>query len=92
MFESAIGAYIVNGTVAGRYKTYYWRDAKGKEVDYVLEKNGQLLAIEVKSNADDSNSGLGEFRKQFPNTKAIIVGDGGLKAEDFLQMKPEALF
>ena len=92
LFESAIGAYIVNGAVAGRYKAYYWRDAKGKEVDYVLEKNGQLLAIEVKSNADDSNSGLGEFRKQFPNAKAIIVGDGGIKAEEFLQMKPEAMF
>ena len=92
LFESAIGAYIINGEVAGRYKTYYWRDAKGREVDYVLERNGQLLAIEVKSNDDDGNSGLGEFRKQFKDAKAIIVGEGGLKAEEFLQMKPEMLF
>lgn len=92
LFESAIGAYIINGATAGRYKTYYWRDKTGREVDYVLEKNGQLLAIEVKSNIDDSNSGLGEFRKQFKNAKALIVGEGGLKAEEFLQMKPEMLF
>lgn len=92
LFESAIGAYIINGATIGRYKTYYWRDKTGREVDYVLEKNGQLLAIEVKSNTDDSNSGLGEFRKQFKNAKTLIVGEGGLKAEEFLQMKPEMLF
>lgn len=88
LFESAIGAYIINSANAGRYKTYYWRDKAGREVDYVLEKNGHLLAIEVKSNTDDSNSGLGEFRKQFKNAKALIVGEGGLKAEDFLQINP----
>ena len=92
LFESAMGAYIINGATAGRYKTYYWRDKTGREVDYVLEKNGQLLAIEVKSNTDDSNSGMGEFRKQFKNAKTLIVGEGGLKAEEFLQIKPEVLF
>ena len=92
LFESAIGAYIINGATSGRYKTFYWRDKAGREVDYVLEKNGQLLAIEVKSNTDDSNSGLGEFRKQFKDAKALIVGEGGLKAEEFLQIKPEMLF
>ncbi len=92
LFESAIGAHIINGAVSGRYKTYYWRDAKGKEVDYVLEKDGMLLAIEVKSNTDDSNSGLGEFRKQFKDVKALVVGEGGIKAEDFLQMNPVTLF
>ena len=35
---------------------------------------------------------LSEFRKQFKNAKALIVGEGGLKAEEFLQMKPEMLF
>lgn len=56
-----------------------------------MEKNGQLLAIEVKSNTDDSNSGLGEFRKQFKNAKALVIGEGGLKAEDFLQINPVEL-
>ena len=60
-------------------------------MDYVLEKNGHLLAIEVKSNTDDSNSGLGEFRNQFKNAKALVVGEGGLKAEDFLQINPMEL-
>ncbi len=53
-----------------------------------LKNNNNIFAIEVKSNTDDSNSGLGEFRKQFKNAKALVVGEGGLKAEDFLQINP----
>jgi len=56
-----------------------------------LKNNNNIFAIEVKSNTDDSNSGLGEFRKQFKNAKALIVGEGGLKAEDFLQINPVEL-
>lgn len=92
LFESAIGAHIINGAMTGRYSTYYWRDEKGREVDYVLEKNGKVLAIEVKSNTDDSNSGLGEFRNRFKDIKAFVVGEGGIKAEDFLQINPVELF
>ena len=49
------------------------------------------MTAKVKSNTDDSNSGLGEFRKQFKNAKALVVGEGGLKAEDFLQINPMEL-
>ncbi|MBO7495576.1 MAG: ATP-binding protein [Salinivirgaceae bacterium] len=91
LFESAIGAHIINCAAAGRYTTYYWRDAKGREVDYVIERNGATLAIEVKSNADTTNSGIAEFRKQYKNARTLVVGDGGLKAEEFLQMNPGEL-
>lgn len=92
LLESAIGAHIINCAVEGRYKTYYWRDEKGREMDYVLEKNGHLVAIEVKSNSDVSNSGMEVFRKTFSNANVIVVGDGGLPAEDFLCMNPSELF
>ncbi|MDD5914634.1 MAG: hypothetical protein PUC56_01875 [Bacteroidales bacterium] len=35
------------------------------EVDYVMEKKGQFIAIEVKSNDDRTDPGLSEFRKRF---------------------------
>ena len=92
LFESAIGAYIINKATAGRYKIYYWRDKTGKEVDFVLEKNGKLLGIEVKSNTDDSNSSMVEFRQQYKDAKAFVVGEGGIKAEDFLQINPGEMF
>ena len=88
LFESAIGAHIISNSYAGDYNVYYWRTKPGCEVDYVLEKQGHLLAIEVKSNDDPGNTGLTEFKAQFKPYLALVVGDGGMNAEDFLSLNP----
>ncbi|MDQ9750357.1 DUF4143 domain-containing protein, partial [Acinetobacter baumannii] len=31
------------------YKTYYWQSERGAEIDFVIQRNGQLIPIEVKS-------------------------------------------
>lgn len=92
LFESAIGAHIMSNAYAGDYKVYYWRTKPGSEVDYVLEKKGRLIAIEVKSNSDSGNEGLVEFKTQYKPYVALVVGDGGMKAEDFLSINPADLF
>jgi predicted AAA+ superfamily ATPase len=30
-------------------RLYFWRDRSGREVDFVLEKNGVLVALEIKA-------------------------------------------
>ena len=92
LYESAIGAHIISNAYAGDYKVYYWRTKPGCEVDYVLEKKGRLVAIEVKSNDAPGNQGLIEFKAQFNPHLALVVGDGGMKAEDFLSTHPADLF
>ncbi|MBR6346682.1 MAG: ATP-binding protein [Bacteroidales bacterium] len=92
LFESAIGAHILSYAYAGEYKVYYWRTNPGCEVDYVLEKKGKLVAIEVKSNDDDWNDGLSEFKETFKPYLSIIVGRSGIPAEDFLSTDPVYLF
>lgn len=92
LFESAVGAHIVSYAYAGEYKVYYWRTKPGCEVDYVLEKQGKLVAIEVKSNDDDWNNGLVEFKEAFKPYLSLVVGRGGMQAEDFLSMNPVDLF
>ena len=92
LFESAIGAHIMSYAYAGDYKVYYWRTTPGTEVDYVLEKKGKEIAIEVKSNSDPGNKGLAEFKAQYKPHLALVVGDGGIKAEDFLSSNPVDLF
>lgn len=92
LYESAIGAHIISYAYAGDYKVYYWRTKPGCEVDYVLEKKGRVIAIEVKSNSDTGNVGLAEFKAQYNPYLALVVGDGGMKAEDFLSIDPVALF
>lgn len=92
LFESAIGAHIMSYAYAGDYKVYYWRTKPGCEVDYVLEKKGRVITIEVKSNCDPGNNGLSEFKVQYKPFLALVVGDGGMKAEDFLSINPADLF
>ena len=92
LYESAIGAHIMSNAYAGDYQVFYWRTKPGCEVDYVLQKKGRLLAIEVKSNDNPGNTGLTEFKTQFKPYLALVVGDGGMKAEDFLSLNPADLF
>lgn len=37
------------------YKTYYWESARGAEIDFVIQREGQLIPIEVKS-ADNTRA------------------------------------
>ena len=90
-FESAIGAHIISRSLTGNYEVFYWRE-DNFEVDYVLQKEGKTVAIEVKSNADVSNKGLAQFRDQFHPHTSLVVGKGGLDAETFLSANPAKLF
>ena len=91
IFESGIGAYIISQAFVHRYEVFYWRE-RNDEVDFVLRKKGSLVAIEVKSNAEKNTKGLEVFKKMFHPQTALIVGDGGMNAEDFLSMDMRNLF
>ena len=92
LFESAVGAHILSYAYAGEYKVYYWRTKPGCEVDYVLEKKGRLVGIEVKSNEAVYNNGLTEFKQAFKPYLSLVVGRSGLQTDDFLSMNPADLF
>ncbi|MCB6971884.1 MULTISPECIES: ATP-binding protein [Butyricimonas] len=91
IFESAIGAHIISNAFIGGYKVFYWRE-RDKEVDYILQKKSRIVAIEVKSNREKYNAGLEEIRKMYNPYMTMVVGDGGMKAEDFLSINPTKLF
>lgn len=91
IFESAVGAYIVNEAFKHRFEVTYWRDGN-EEVDFVLKKNNSIVAIEVKGNAEKRTAGLDEFKKKFNPINAFIVGPEGVKPEDFLKMDLRKLF
>ncbi len=68
-FESSVGAALVkiNGT-----ELYYWREGKA-EVDFVINYNKTLFAIEVKSGRKKSPKGILEFQKKYPHAKALFI-------------------
>ena len=40
---------------ANGYRTYYWESARGAEVDFVIQREGKLIPIEVKA-ADNTRA------------------------------------
>ena len=95
--ESAIGAHILSMAEELDYKVYYWRepsrskDESDKEVDFIIDNDGELTAIEVKSGRRGMNSGLPAFVEAFHPKRAYIVGTGGVSLEDFLSCEIESL-
>ena len=91
LFESAVGAHIMNCAYTRRFKVYYWRDG-GEEVDFVLVKDSKVVAVEVKSNRDKDTSGLHTFQDMFHPFRSVLVGEEGVPIETFLQSDLQELF
>ena len=47
--------YVNIQLIANGYRTYYWSSARGAEVDFVIQRGGELIPIEVKS-ADNTRA------------------------------------
>ena len=91
MVESAVGAHLINYSLAQGFKVYYWRE-KNEEVDFIIERNGKLIGLEIKSGAKPASSGMDAFKKLFKPAKVLLIGDAGLPWQDFLEINPVELF
>ena len=90
LVESAVGAHILN-TEKYNKKLFYWR-RKNFEVDFVIEKGSELVAIEVKSGQHNRNSnGLTKFNEQFQPKRSLLVGEGGIPLSEFFSTPAEEL-
>lgn len=91
--ESAVGAHLLNLSKGGDASLYYWRDGQ-IEVDYVLEKGQDVVAIEVKVTGEKrgDHKGLEAFREKYKPHKSLLVGKEGLRLEEFLSMELDDLF
>lgn len=87
-FESADA---VLNSYSDRYELFYWRESNA-EVDFVIVRNGKVIAIEVKSGRRGENKGMSVFAQKFKPQKVLLVGTGGIGIEDFLRMNPIDLF
>lgn len=89
--ESAVGAYLYNQSIGGRYSVTYWRD-NNEELDFVLQKDKRIVAIEVKSNSSDKELHNASFTRQYPKSKTLMVGGQGIPLETFFRMNTLDLF
>ena len=89
--ESAVGAYLISQAYRLQFEVFYWRDGNN-EVDFVLRKDGKVVALEVKSNHERYTKGQDVFCQKFRPNVALIVGSGGLPLETFLETPITDLF
>ena len=64
MVESAIGAHLINHSLTEKFNLHYWRE-RNEEVDFVIERKGKVIGLEVKSIAAGSTSGMTAFKNKF---------------------------
>ncbi len=89
--ESSIGAHLLNYSHMEGFSLHYWRE-RNNEVDFVIEKKGKVIGLEVKSGATQSSAGIKAFKKQVDPEKVLLVGNSGIRWQDFLKMNPVELF
>ncbi len=85
LVENAVGAHLCNGLGSMEYGVTYWRDGK-YEVDFVVERGGDIWAIEVKSGGPGDARGLERFRAAYPEAKTLMVGGPGIPLVEFFSV------
>ncbi len=57
-------------------RPYHWCSAHGAEVDLVIEEEGELIAVEIKSSRQVRQAdlrGLKSFLKDYPQAKPLCI-------------------
>ena len=87
--ENAVGAHILNDTCSNPAITLtYWH--KGNyEVDFVLQRGEEIVALEIKSGRPAKSMGMALFRKAYPSARTMIIGGGGIPLEAFFNAHVE---
>lgn len=92
LVESSIGAYLANALQGKNIELFYWLE-RNREVDFILSRGNELIAIEVKSSRRHDNlPGISLFSSRFRLKKKMLVGADGIPLPDFLTADPEGWF
>jgi hypothetical protein len=85
LVESCVGAHLMNATYPGNAEVTYWR-SRNREVDFIVEQGILRIAIEVGSAGGKTTlPGIDAFKKEFGETKTLLVGRQGVPLEEFLR-------
>ena len=91
LVESSIGAHLINHSLVHGFNVHYWRH-RNDEIDFVIEKRGVVIGLEIKSGATQRNSGMDAFNKTFHPDKILLIGNTGMPWQEFLEINPNQFF
>ena len=82
LVENAVGAAFLN---AGD-NVYYWSE-RDREVDFIVQRGNELLAVEVTTGGGHPTPGLKTFLRRYPEARPILIGGehADMSLEKFLE-------
>ncbi len=70
------------------YKTYYWETERGAEIDFIIQREGKLIPIEVKSADNTKAKSLKMYMNKFEPEYAIKLSAKNFAFENNIKVVP----
>jgi len=80
--------YVAQQLVAKGYDLYYWESGSTAELDFVLQKDNQIIGIEVKKGEHVRSRSLGVFASSYKSAYAVRLSIKNFGEKDGLKAVP----
>ncbi|MPM89753.1 hypothetical protein SDC9_136865 [bioreactor metagenome] len=74
--------YVCLSLIANGYQCFYWQSARGAEVDFIIQREGRIIPIEVKSADNTRAKSLAEYIKTYRPDYVIKLSAKNFGFED----------
>ena len=74
--------YVNTHLLMNGYRMYYWESERGAEVDFIIQRNGQIIPIEVKSADNTKAKSLKIYMEKYKPAYAIKLSAKNFGFED----------
>ena len=80
--------YVLNELISNGVEPYFWRSGNTAEVDFVFEKGGQIIPVEVKSGEHVTAVSLNEYVSLYKPAYSIRVSEKNFGFENNIKSVP----
>ena len=80
--------YIATSLKSNNYSLYYWESDGKAEVDYLIQKNGDIIPIEVKTSEHNKSKSLYIYMKKYSPKYAIRISKRNFGFENNIKSVP----
>lgn len=80
--------YVAQSFAAKRYGLYYWKTEGKAELDFVLQKDNDIIAVEVKTGTRTKSKSLNMFTQRYNPTYSIRISSKNFGFENNIKSVP----
>ena len=80
--------YVANELKVKGYETYYWESEGKAELDFIIQKETEIIPIEVKSNIHTKSRSLDLYMKNYKTEYAIRISEKNFGFENNIKSVP----